>query len=186
MALDPDRYDPALKRGATLDASNLGADSVAASEIAAGAVGTSELATGAVNTADIAAGAVTETKQASSVQKILTGSFDMADASASYIFSVQNPESVTASIENVIIKVTTAAGAAGTTDVDVGQFATSSDDDIIDGGNLNSAGYLDRIGAAGTNGGNIVEWAPDYYLNADLKSGTSGNVAGTYRIIYHT
>jgi len=164
MALIASRYDPFLKRGGTY----------AAADIGAGAIGTSELEDGAVH----------ETDLASSVQKIITGSFNMANASASYIFAVQNPESSTIFVDDVEVDITTAGGAAGTLDVGTNMVAGASADQMYVGKSLNAVA---RYSIAGTATGSILKVTSSAgYVIGDLGSGTTGNVAGTYRIIYHT
>lgn len=174
VVLEADRYDPALKRGAQIGSANL----------ATGSIGTSEIAAGAVATEDIADSAVTETKIAASVKKVLTGSFDMADASSSYFFTVKNPESGTIYVDDVIVDVTTAGGAAGTMDVGTHMVTASSVDGMYVGKSMNATAVYSK-GAAAT--GSILKVTSSVgYVIADLGSGTSGNAAGSYRVEYHT
>lgn len=102
-----------------------------------------------------------------------------AAATAGDILALLNPEARTLYIKRVLVHVYGASDAAATADVGISADATTLNDTLIDGLNLNSAGLYDNIKDKGTNGLERKLWLAGEYLTISKASGAANAEIGT-------
>ena len=102
------------------------------------------------------------------------------------LLGLANPEGVDLIITNFIIRTTVVSTGAATIDAGVAAAATTSNDELIDGLDVNAALVLesnhDQV-TAGTVAEHEVEWGPDEFLTITPSAATTGLV-GTYYVEY--
>lgn len=90
-----------------------------------------------------------------------------------------NPFGVDVLITRCIVHTTTAATGACTLDAGVAANATTADDELIDGLDVNAAaGIFDNLIDPGTNGEPVALWEDDQYFTASAKTGASAGLVG--------
>ena len=95
------------------------------------------------------------------------------------VFSFENDTANDYILDICYIDVTTASTGACTVDVGIASDATTSDDTLFDGLDVNSAtGTFNNIDAAGTNGGIGIKLAAGEFLNASVATGASAGIVG--------
>jgi len=101
------------------------------------------------------------------------------------VLSLLNPEGVDLIITRLVLDVTTVATAACTLDAGVAAAATTSNDTLIDGLDVNAAtGVFGNIDDQGTNGQSVIRWESDYYLTISMKTGAAAGLVGNGYIEY--
>lgn len=110
-----------------------------------------------------------------SVEVAFVGGTDTAGG----VLAVANPVGATVTITEVILVVTTKATAACTVDIGPAANATTLNDTLIDGLDVNAAaGNFDNISDAGGSGGRDVSWAASEYVTISTASGASAGLVG--------
>ncbi len=107
-----------------------------------------------------------------------------ASGSAGVFASLANPFGADVIVTRAIFRTTVIATAAATVDIGIGADATTSNDGLMDGLDVNAAlGVFDSSLAAnaGTNGRPSEVWATTGFLNV---AEASGNVNGLVGIVY--
>lgn len=102
------------------------------------------------------------------------------------VYAVANPLGSAVIIDKVVIDVTTAATAACTLDAGCAAAdATTSNDNIIDGLDVNAAtGTFDNITNKGSNGAPTRKWASDKYFTISKATGATAGLVGKVYIRY--
>lgn len=101
------------------------------------------------------------------------------------VASLLNPEGADVLITRMVILVTTVADAACTLDAGPAAAATTLDDTVIDGLDVNGAtGVFDNIKNKTGNGLESVIWEDDEYFTISKKTGAAAGLVGTYYIQY--
>ena len=120
--------------------------------------------------------------------KVASGDLASGDADA-FAFAWQNPESSKIIVHRVIVDVTTAGG-TGSSVLDVGIVAdaTSTDDKLIDGADLNDTAVYDNIDDQGVNGestGKVDEkGGTNDHITGKILVANAASLAGKYYIYY--
>lgn len=110
-----------------------------------------------------------------SVEVAFVGGTDTAGG----VLAVANPVGATVTITEVILVVTTKATDACTVDIGPAANATTLNDTLIDGLDVNAAaGNFDNISDAGGSGGRDVSWAASEYVTISTASGASAGLVG--------
>lgn len=105
-----------------------------------------------------------------------------SDDTGGGVASLLNPFGFDVIVTEAIVDITTAATAAGTLDVGIAAGATTSNDTLIDGLDVNAAtGTFINSVDGGTNGG-AARWEDDEYLTASKASGSMAGLAGVLYI----
>jgi hypothetical protein len=95
--------------------------------------------------------------------------------------SVLNPWGVDVLVMNRALRVTTQSSGAATVDIGIAADATTSNDGLIDGQSVASAGL---VTANGTNGSSYQVWGSTSYLNiAEASGDVSGLVGSLYVVV---
>lgn len=132
------------------------------------------------STPAVAAGAVI--KQSVTVRVALASAADTGGAVLAWL----NPTGASILVTRVVFDVTTAATGAATIDVGVAANATTSNDTIMDGLDVNAAiGTFDNIENQGTNGKSVVKVTSTQYVTASRASGAVAGMVGFAYITYH-
>jgi hypothetical protein len=101
------------------------------------------------------------------------------------IFAWQNPEAGSIHVVRVVLDVTTPSSGACTADIGTtATNATTSSDNLIDGVSLATAGLLDNLGDAGTNGKAKQKLAAAKWVTGSRASGASSGLVG-YALIHY-
>ena len=101
------------------------------------------------------------------------------------VLSLLNPEGVDLIITRLVLDVTTVATAACTLDAGVAAAATTSNDTLIDGLDVNAAtGVFGNIDDKAGNGQALIRWESDYYLTISMKTGAAAGLVGNGYIEY--
>lgn len=106
-----------------------------------------------------------------------------ATAGAAGCVAVLNPEGAALVIDRAVLNVTTASTGACTLDVGVAATAISNDT-LLDGMSVATAGIFDNIENQGTNGDSAVIWAADGYVTATEASGAIAGLVGELWLKY--
>jgi hypothetical protein len=102
------------------------------------------------------------------------------------VVSWANPTGGTIVITRAIFNLTTASTAAATVDCGVAANATTSNDTLIDGLDVNAAaGIFDNTENGGSNGKNQVKATSSQYVTCSRASGETAGLAGSMYIYYH-
>lgn len=106
-------------------------------------------------------------------------------SSSGVIASVLNPFGTNVIITRALLVVSTQSTGAATVDIGTAADATTSNDGLIDGKSVASAGTFDNLVAAdaGTNGKTFRAWGSTQYLNV---AEASGDVDGLVATLYVT
>lgn len=108
-----------------------------------------------------------------------------AVTTAGGVVKLQNPETTSIIVTQVIVDLTTAATAAATVDIGTDTDGTTSSDNLIDGLDINAAtGVFDNITDGGTNGKTRQKLGADEYIVATVKTGDMSDAVGTLYIKY--
>jgi hypothetical protein len=111
----------------------------------------------------------------------LQGSVVGSSTAAGGAIKVENTFSSNLVVDRAIIYVATAEASAGTCTIDVGTdgAGTSSDDSLLDGANMKTAGATDNIRSmhAGDSGKSVVEWKSGEFLVGTISATTTEMVA---------
>jgi len=101
------------------------------------------------------------------------------------VVSLLNPEGVDLIITRLILDVTTVSTGACTLDAGVAAAATTLDDTLIDGLDVNAAaGVFGNIDDKAGNGQAVIRWESNYYLTISMKTGAAAGLAGYAYIEY--
>jgi len=101
------------------------------------------------------------------------------------VLSLLNPEGVDLIITRLVLDVTTKATAACTLDAGVAAAATTSNDTLINGIDVNAAaGVFGNIDDKAGNGQAVIRWESDYYLTISMASGAAAGLVGNAYIEY--
>lgn len=114
----------------------------------------------------------------------ITGSLTAAtDTTAGGVLSLANPAGATVYITRLILDITTQSSGAAAVDAGVAANGTTSNDTLIDGLSVATAGCYDNIENQGTNGVSTKKWTSSQFVTITASATTAGMV-GTYRIHY--
>mgnify|MGYP000913347512 CR=1 FL=1 len=94
--------------------------------------------------------------------------------------AVVNPEGVPLIIKRAFLYVATPSGGAATVDVGIGATATTSNDTLIDGKSVATAGVFDNITDKGTNGKERQLWPVGQYITVTASATLAGLVGALY------
>lgn len=108
------------------------------------------------------------------VKIAVTGTSDTNGVFASLL----NPLGETLIIKNCIIYLSTASTGACTVDIGVAADATTSNDSLIDGLSIATAGAFGGSVDGGTNGKNVKVWSATQYVNCADASGDPTGAVG--------
>lgn len=113
---------------------------------------------------------------------VFSGSLSAAADTAGAIMSVTNPATGAWRVTSLIINRTTASSGAGTADFGIAANATTLNDGLIDGLNLNAAAASgeNNFANAGTNGKASQYGAAGTVLTGSTASGNVAGLVGTY------
>lgn len=101
------------------------------------------------------------------------------------VLSLANPEGVDLYVTRLILNITTPATAAATIDAGIAANGTTTDDDLIDGLDVNAAaGVFDNIKNGGTNGKAGQKWGAAQFLTISEKTGAIAGLVGSAYIEY--
>lgn len=92
------------------------------------------------------------------------------------VLSVANPEGIDLLITRFILNVTTQSSGAATVDAGIAANGTTSNDTLIDGKSVATAGVFDNIEDQGTNGKSTVKWGASQYLTVTASATVAGLV----------
>ena len=110
----------------------------------------------------------------------------VAAATSGGVLSWVNPTASTIIVERLILDVTTVATGSATVDCGIGSAATTIDDTLIDGLDVNAAvGAFDNISSAGSNGKAVKRLASGEYVTCTQKSGDVTGLVGSAFIHYY-
>jgi len=96
------------------------------------------------------------------------------------VLKLQNPEAADLIITRLVLDITTASSGAATVDAGVDDDGANSNDTLIDGLSVATAGTYDNIENQGTNGKSAVKWLTGYYLVITASATTAGMVGNAY------
>lgn len=109
-----------------------------------------------------------------------------AVSSGGGVLSWANPTGGTIVITRLVFDLTTAATGAGTVDCGVAAGATTSNDTLIDGLDVNAAtGTFDNVENQGTNGVGVKKMTSSQFLTCSKATGDSAGLAGNAYIHYY-
>lgn len=95
------------------------------------------------------------------------------------VASLLNPEGADLIVTNCVIETSVVATAACTLDVGIAAAATTLNDTLIDGQDVNAAiGIFDNTDDQGTNGKKSQSWDSDEYFTISVASGASAGLVG--------
>lgn len=125
-----------------------------------------------------------------SLLKRASGSLTAGNANA-WAFSWVNPESSKIIVSRVVIYLTTAGGTGSSVlNVGPGATATTADDTLIDGLDLNTTGVFDNVENQGTNGKSTCvldeSGGTTTYINGQILVANAASLVGKYYIYYMT
>ena len=90
--------------------------------------------------------------------------------------SLANPEGADIYITRLVLNITTPSTGAATVDAGIAANGTTSDDDLIDGLSVATAGVYDNIKNGGTNGKAGQKWGASQYLTITASATLAGMV----------
>lgn len=100
------------------------------------------------------------------------------------LFAWKNPEGTAILVTRTVLDVTTQSTSACTADVGTAADGVTSNDGLINGVSLATAGVLDNLGNAGTNGKARQRVASGAYVTGSVASGASAGLVGSALIAY--
>ena len=102
------------------------------------------------------------------------------DTTAGAVCAVLNDSGEDRIITSVIIDITTESAGAAAVDIGVAANGTTSNDTLIDGASVATAGTIDWVKNAGTNGANARRWNAGQYITGTASADATGMVANLY------
>lgn len=102
------------------------------------------------------------------------------DDTAGGVANISNPTGTRGFVDKVVVDVTTAASDSSCTlDMGIAADASTSDDTLIDGLDVNSGtGVSDNVDDQGTNGNATVIWDSGDYFTASVDAGSASGLEG--------
>lgn len=104
----------------------------------------------------------------------------VTSTAAGGVLSLANPEGVKLLITRLILHITTASSGAATVDAGIAANGSTSNDTLIDGKSVATAGVFDNIADIGTNGKTVKEWGASQYLTITASASLAGLVGYAY------
>jgi hypothetical protein len=114
-----------------------------------------------------------------------TGSLKVAltaatGTTAGGVLKLENPEGVDLLITRFVLNVTTKSTGAATVDAGVNSDGSASNDTLIDGLSVATAGVYDNLGSGGSNGKAIVRWPAGHFVVVTASATTAGMVGDAH------
>jgi len=92
------------------------------------------------------------------------------------VLALANPEGRDIVVTRLILNIATASSGAATVDAGIAADAVTSNDTLIDGKSVATAGIFDNIEDQGTNGKSAVKWGSGQYLTITASATLAGLV----------